>query len=66
MDPKNIDRELFGSSEEWERFSNEDEDGQIRILKKQRCRMMCEMHEQQQEIDEIDYLIRVIKSKQEE
>jgi hypothetical protein len=52
--------------EEVKRFLTEREEEQVRMLRKLRCRMICDMHEQQQEIDKIDYLIREIKNLKEE
>ncbi|MDE6724467.1 MAG: MerR family transcriptional regulator [Ruminiclostridium sp.] len=39
----------------------ESKDEQIRILKKQRCRLLEEIHEKQQSLDELDYMISEAK-----
>lgn len=39
----------------------EDKEEQIRILRKQRCELLDNIHERQQVLDEIDYLIREAK-----
>ena len=36
---------------------------QIRILKKQRCRLLEEIHEKQQSLDELDFMISEAKGK---
>ncbi|MDE6579878.1 MAG: MerR family transcriptional regulator [Ruminiclostridium sp.] len=39
----------------------ESKDEQIRILKKQRCKLLDEIHEKQQSLDELDYMISEAK-----
>lgn len=47
--------------EEVIRFFDKSGEEQVHMLKKARCRLMCDIHEQQQEIDKMDYLIREIE-----
>ncbi|MBD5080877.1 MAG: MerR family transcriptional regulator [Ruminococcaceae bacterium] len=41
---------------------SESKDEQIRLLKKQRCRLLEEIHEKQQSLDELDFMISEAKN----
>lgn len=51
MDPRDLKKYLRG----------EDKEEQIRILRKQRCELLDNIHDKQQVLDEIDYLIREMR-----
>lgn len=40
-----------------------DIDGQIRVLRKQRCKLLDVIHDKQQSLDELDYMIETLRKK---
>lgn len=51
------------TADEVKAYRSADKDGQLRILRKQRCKLLEEIHCKQQVLDELDYMIGEAKNR---